>query len=491
MKNFSFSLLAISFSLLIGCASHQAHNDANSCDVGSRSPSSLTCEKIFLEGSSLDPKYQAIIDSLPAYFEKVASLHYFKDALNDHSLSVDYTKSTVAGEDLYEDYVEGSPTTKIFLQVGYRIDRVPKPNDKTKIITVLRPPSSMLTMYQHIYEQILKNTNNGMTLDDLILPALVFERTRPDGTKEYQLSRPGIDPIPLPEDGWNTTQSNPQLSLTEFALALSQGKMPFEPMMYSHDIAHIADYIHSPKLMRKHREFAKIVYQKSLQPELKPANSDAGNYLNEFLMFPNLEKRTEWKNLLQVSGKKTTAEARLLVLNQQYDSGELFKRIEKIKDSFYDLFELHGGGMHDGASLRRFGDVISIIASQAKYRKLGEPYPNTVIYLRGSAWGLMKQLTLLKDSMQGKSSSSDLRSLNASIEDVPPENIKWLMTNLMYKFEQSVNASLSYGMSADQLYTDLLSANFQATTSYHYYKNSFPPNTLEHQLFIQGEYLPH
>lgn len=506
-------LAAILFSIfLAGCATSSPIQKADfvpqkECTYLNRHPDADSCLSIFDSHRVILTK--KVIESVPSFFDAIEKEY----GTNLRSLK-DYTTKTgkepivtdivinIAAK-LYEEAALGSPAGNIYLELGYRFDEVQDPiyvgpqKNRNKV-KVLRPPLDLAVLYQRIYELILERNGNSLNNNNVILPALVFLKFSNEDQKViYQFARPGIDQIPKKSDGWKLPSEWDfvQLDGNTFAHLISQGKMPFEAKMYHHDIAHLVDYILNPYLAPLHRKFFSMQYKLQTMPSTKEAHSHTGNYLNEFLMFPNLSRKKMLKDFV---GNTTNSSDRVAELQDQYDSGHLEKRITFLENNFFKLFDLHGGGALDGRSLETFTNSHSVLRRTIIQKSRGtKPRPIDDIagfLIEDSYWGLVKQMKIVKALL--RNDLSELKTFGSGYENIlkklQPENrvhLKNALINLMGKLEFKIERALSYNMSAEQLFQDITgNMRFKDSVSYRFFKETSAPGSLEYELFVRELY---
>lgn len=506
-------LATILFSIfLAGCATSSSIQKADfvpqkDCTYLNRHPDAVSCLSFFDSNSVILTK--KVIESVPSFFDAIEKEYGTNlRSLKDYTTKTgkEYYNTDIAiniAAKLFEEAALGSPAGKIYLELGYRVDEVQDPSyvgpqkNRNKI-KVLRPPLDLSYLYQRIYELILEKNGNSLNNNNLILPALVFLKFSNEAQKiVYQFVRPGIDQIPKKSNGWKLPGEwdSVQLDRNTFAHLVAQGIMPFEAKMYHHDIAHLVDYILNLYLAPLHRKYFSMQYKLQTMPSTKEAHSHADNYLNEFLMFPNLSRKKMLKDFV---GNPANPAGRVADLQDQYDSGRLEKRITFLENNFFKLFDLHGGGSLDGRSLEAFTNASSRLRATIILKSRGSK-PKSFDDISGfliedSYWGLVKQMTIISAVLRNDLSKlgtfgSEYENISKKLQSVNRVHLKNALINLMGKLEFKVERALSYNMSAEQLFQDItLNKKFNGSVSYRFFKETSVPGSLEYELFVRELY---
>lgn len=239
------------------------------------------------------------------------------------------------------------------------------------------------------------------------------------------------------------------------------------------------------------------------------ADREAGNYYNEFLMFPKKEMAAKWKNLIQDRLGRDWMSAnseRVQELNQQISNKEIFERIESIENFFFAGMNNYGGGTNDGRTLYVFPRLIgggvhstirNILKSGPPKSRYGSSRANGRNFLqREHLWGLLLQMRVISAFLEkNQKKVSDLEGLDDLyrlwISEGTAEmetNLKNHLLNLMLEFEHKIHFGLQYEMTAERLFKDMMSKDFTTTTSFQYYSKVALEGSIEHLLFINDQF---
>lgn len=500
---FLFLILILLNSCVTQSPNSKVISEPSECLQSVRTPSSFMCRDLLnkrelqINGKSI----HKVISDIPEYFEGLKKEYEYKDHLNPKSFTENFYEHGIGldnhrGERLYQEIEVRSDTANAFLKLGFK-----------KKGGMLEPPETLQELYGHYYREIFLGSNSNVAAKNVILPAFIF--TRREGDKiTYLLSRPGVDPLPSTKDGWRLLRNGTELDHLTFSKSVSEGKFPFEPQMYSHDVGHLIDYILEPNLMNLHREFFRREYNANLSPRVRSSSKMAGNYLNEFLQFPKTTKHKEWQLLIESrphSEWDRPSQYRKIQLEAQAKTGALFDRITKVHEFFFEGVNKYGGGSNDGRSMYVFiwaGEALTktVIGKAQGHQEQYDPIKMQVQQLltQETIWGMLAQMRFSKDLLIGDRSKSIEWDNNwngtftSTLDKMTPELKEGLTKQLIETvelFERKIYWSLRFGLTAEKLFEDMLSPEFESTDSYRFYQKVAQKNTMEYRLFIEGYFL--
>jgi hypothetical protein len=419
---------------------------------------------------------------LDAFFESLkedfgVNLKKLRDYTVDGSF--DAEEIYVIGNKLHDSIKPGTAVHDSYLKLGYSTDTVKIHTEKgLEQVQVLRPLTDLSQIYVKAYDALLENLNKGLAYDDLILPALIFQKTEDTGKSVFHLVRPLLDDIPKPQDGWQISGFNAELSNLDFSRAIGSGRHPLVPQMYHHDLAHVADDIANPDIMVQKRRYYEREAKALAVPSIH-ADSNAGQYLNEFLITLNLKNRKDITRLLNPTNNldEITRKQQLLL---EIDKGELHKRLDEINNNFHSLFSCNGGGCLDGRSMHLFPqNELDIIVLEKVAGKPGPPINTPPYYLaNNSFWGYVKQMDALFVRLKEAESKSDT---------VKAFKIKDALAVTMQQLEKRTSAALSNNVDSLQIWKDVNVDDFSQTQSYRFFTDVSKPGDIE-STFLDGTF---
>jgi hypothetical protein len=448
-----------------------------------KAPKSLTMEEIKINKIAALARTPELDIQLDHFFETL-NTDFGKNLklLEDYTLKESYeTKDRfIIGNKLHETIQPNTPIHDSYLKLGYKSEKVEVrvSNGDLQQFEVLRPPTNLSQIYGKAYRALLGNLDKGVSHEDLILPALVFEKREGDYETVFQVVRPLLDDIPKAENGWQISSYNATLSDIDFSKALGSGRHPLVAQMYHHDLAHIADDITNPEIMVQKRRYyereAKLLSVPSIH-----ADSNAGQYLNEFLITLNLKSKKDIIRLLNPVKNVDNATRKQQLLHD-IDKGDFHKRLEEISSNFHKLFSCNGGGCLDGRALFVFPYQEMNFAVSMKIMGLkGETINSLEHYLaNNSFWGYVKQMDNL---------SVHLKEAVAKGNSAEIKNIKTALAESMLELEQRTSAALSNNVDSIQIWKDVNSDDFSKTQSYQFFREVSKPGDLE-SAFLDGTF---
>ncbi|MES2854418.1 MAG: hypothetical protein V4692_01085, partial [Bdellovibrionota bacterium] len=310
-----------------------------------------------IEELSLDD-FKVVFQKLETYgFDESNALNILNRA---HSLRPQDSDLTL-GEILRERARAKDETIAVYKKVGYEFT-----NEK------VLPPSSWIEAYLKLMKLLITSSRKaGIKPEDILLPALVFERTN-NNVKEKIFVTPGIDALPNINDGWKISPDANDLNAADFARMIELKKFALDQWMFYHDIGHLADFILRPQYMKAFRTFvlAAAAAERSKRPEQEVGYTKhfvanlrwIDRIMNEWIFVPRKENVSKIAQVIPgfdiKSGISEVSETELYAKYAKLGSEEIRSLAQKFVDNRYLLFSNHGGGARDN-STDRFIDAFT------------------------------------------------------------------------------------------------------------------------------------
>ncbi len=352
-------LILVILMFLVGCQTRMPPQQ--NCHSLRDPATAFNCAATLSEAASIQPPTKLKID---AYFAQLSTYGYdaslrskyirafYKTPLSKTFKSKDpyfteiFRGLSLAGW-LAAKHAQGDPTTNGLTEFGFIIAN-----------GEVLPPTDISIVYEKVYERLFSSAKkNGIETSDILLPAIAFYNSK---TFEYHFSRPGIDPIPNPAEGWELADNYNQFFPKDFARMIQERKYLLHPStsLFFHDIGHFVDFVLRPHYMRefrlfiekKHAALNSITYfRKGFQKfGFAFTRGDLEGFINENLFLPSQANISRIRRLIPKLNPKKFPEPN--VIQSEYFGAsrkDLIKMASDILEMPYILFESHGGGSRD------------------------------------------------------------------------------------------------------------------------------------------------